>query len=233
MDTFVEHIVLESFSQHVFIRFLLVFFVVLKVAILVLRDLPYLFEETILYRQIKRLNMLKDLTKEESKLNQFISDISESEVFRIITGIKASNNHADALMDIYITGIVSKTELKNISRYIVPTASHKKIEFRVKVFDKIIFVYSSIAALFFLVIGVYIVVVASIRASQGLVYFIAGMIWVSVISIIIKIVGKDFATYLVLMRVREKLKSIEKLHDSDQIIGFKFFSILVEKIGFL
>ncbi len=173
------------------------------------------YEEFLVKRYIKRLNSLADHVKDkESITSNYVSSLQENEIFRIVSGIKASPEKANMLMKIYLLGIVSRDYLKRLSEYLTP--ENNKISITIHWINKFQFCYSFFAAFFFFLYGLIVALLNSISGEP--IKIIAGLIVMFIFSFIGTIVGRDYATFRVLELVRKRLIDLDMVTNPNDSI---------------
>lgn len=200
------------------------------VAVQLVKSLIDFYEEVLIKRYFKRLNSLTEHLSTESTTCKYLDALKENEIFRLASGIKASPEKTNMLMKIYLLGIVSNSELEMLSLYLKP--QNMKVSIEVNWFDKFRFIYSLLAATFLLLSGIimgspYFVMGKGIESIAGLVIMI-------VFIFIAAIVGRDYRTYRVLKRVRERLIELNMVDNPDKSIQWdinRWFSSLTKKLS--
>lgn len=186
------------------------------VAVKLVKGLIDFYEEVLIKRYFKRLNSLTEHLNTESIASKYLNVLKENEVFRLASGIKASPEKTNMLMEIYLLGVVSNSELKMLVQYLKP--KNIKISLEVNWFDKLQFTYSFFAAIFLFFSGI----------VMGLPYFlkgkgmesIAGLFIIVVFFFIAMIVGRDYRTFLTLKRVKERLIELDMLDNPNKSISW-------------
>ncbi len=173
------------------------------------------YEEFLVKHYIKRLNSLVDHVKDkESITSQYVSSLQENEIFRIVSGIKASPEKANMLMKVYLLGIVSRDYLKRLSEYLTP--ENGKISITVCWMDKLQFYYSFFAASFCFLSG--LTVLLSFGVSGESIHIIAGLIVMFIFSFIGTIAGRDYKTFRTLKLVKKRLIELNMVTNPDDSI---------------
>jgi hypothetical protein len=176
-------------------------FALIGVSIKVVTGLISFYEEVIIKRYFKRLNSLKEHVDESSIVCDYLVKLKDNEVFRLASGIKSSPEKNDMLMGLYLIGVADNRELKRIKQYLKP--SGKKIFINVDWTDKLQFLYSLIAALFFIITGATLGGYSFVQGTGA--DSIAGLFLMIMFIIPAAIVGSDFRTHNTLKRVRLSL----------------------------
>lgn len=178
------------------------------------------YEEVILKRYFNRLNSLKENVKLDSTTYNYINALQENEIFRLASGIKSSPEKNNILMEIYLLGIVSNSDLKRISRYLKPDT--KKIVVDVDWFDKLQFTYSFLAGAFLFLYG-FIVAVFYFMIGEGIKMF-SGVLTMFIFTFMTVIIGRDYKTFRILKRVKELLVKHDMLVNPYGSIQWDFVS---------
>lgn len=192
-----------------------IFIALISVIIKTATGLIDFYEEFLVKRYIKRFNSLTDHIKDkESTTFQYVSSLQENEIFLIVSGIKASPEKANMLMKVYLIGIVSRDHLKRLSEYLTP--ENNKISITIRWIDKFQFCYSFFAASFFFLYGLIAALLNSISGEP--IKIIVGLIFMFISSFIGTIVGRDYATFRVLERVRKRLIDLDMVTNPNDSI---------------
>ncbi|NMH64913.1 hypothetical protein [Shewanella salipaludis] len=192
------------------------------VAVRVVKGLIDFYEEVFVKRYFKRLISLNEHLDEESVSGRYLKLLKENEIFRLASGVKSTPENNNILMEIYILGVASNGELKRLSQYI--RSDNMKAAVEVDWFDKLQFTYSFFAATFLFLFGM-IMGSANIVMGTG-VESIAGFFVMIMFILIAAVVGRDYRTYRILKRVRERLVSLNMVANPDISIQWNFNRLL-------
>lgn len=188
--------------------------VLISFAIKVATGVITFHEEFSVQRYLKRLSSLADGIDENSLTCRYVKKLKEDEAFRIASGIESYPEQADMLMKIYLLGVASKRELKRLSLYLFP--KNEQISIAVHCLDKFLFAYSWFCFRLFAALSVYIVVWNSIIGTWVDVF--AALIFAFILMTIGLFLLKDYKTWRILKRVRERLLELDMVANPDDSI---------------
>ena len=200
-------------------------FALLGVAVKVVKGLINFYEEVLIKRYFNRLNTLNEHVITDSKMSQYINSLKENEVFRLASGIKASPEKINLLMDVYILGVASNNDLKRLSPYLQPINEQVRID--VNWFDKLQFTYSLLAALSLFIMGMMLGNTYFVGA-KGIDSFV-GLVLMTFLLLLAAIVGKDYRTFRILKRVRARLLDLDRVFNPTEEIVWKFIGSFQKK----
>jgi len=208
----------EIIKEHTLMYGIGVTIALIGVAIKTIKGLFELYEELVIRRYLNRLGELSKGVNTDSTASKYINILKENEVFRLASGITASPEKSVMLMDVYLLGIISNSDLKRVSLYLKP--DNNLIKIKVSYIDKILFTYSYISGMFLFLSGMimgfpYFITEPGSRSFAGLiimiVFFFMGMV-----------VSRDYRSFRILKGVKEKLIEKEKISNPDKSIQWGF-----------
>ncbi|TOE29488.1 hypothetical protein [Vibrio parahaemolyticus] len=169
------------------------------------KSLIAFYEDVVIKRYFNRLNSLADNLPESNQTTEYLSHLKCNEVFRLASGIKCSPDKSSMIMSLYILGVADNQQLRKIQRFMKPEGD--KVHIETKWFDKLQIAYSLCASLYILGVGL----------AFGGSHFVfgngsevtAGLIIMTMMTLVATVVGTDFRTYRALKRVRGKLIKLE------------------------
>lgn len=191
-----------------------VLFFLIGVALKVATGVINFHEEFSVQRYLKRLRSLTDDTDKDSLTYQYIKALRENEVFRIASGIESYPEKTEMLMQIYLRGVASKRELKRLAQYISP--KNKQVLISVNTGDKILFAYSLFGLILFILLGIYFVLWNLFIG--GWIHHIAAVVIELIMIGIGTFLGRDYNTWRILKRIRERLIELNMVANPDDSI---------------
>lgn len=156
------------------------------------------------------------------KLSHYLNNLHNEEIFRLASGVNASNNFSQLLMKIYDLGFFTHKELKRTT-YFLKCTQDKIIKINVSTIDKIFFGYSLVCSIFLLIIGIgYFLYCVHF---WNLIYGLIGLIVLIFMLIMILFISKDYKTSLILNKLQKTLKENEMLALEEKPVYFSIFKI--------
>jgi len=193
---------------------LVLFFFLIGVALKVATGVINFHEEFSVQRYLKRLRSLSDDTDKDSVTYQYVKALRENEVFRIASGIESYPEKTDMLMQIYLRGVASKRELKRLAQYLSP--KNKQVLISVNTGDKFSFAYSWFCIWLFVSLAVYIILWNYIIGTW--VHVFAAIIFAFILIASGMFLGRDYKTWRILKRARERLIELNMVDNPDDSI---------------
>ncbi|EPF2928027.1 hypothetical protein ACSL9C_000870 [Vibrio navarrensis] len=169
------------------------------------RSLIAFYEDVVIKRYFNRLNSLSDKLPENSQAIEYLSHLKCNEVFRLASGIKCSPDKSNMIMKIYILGVADNRQLRRIQSFMKPDGD--KVHIETKWFDKLQIAYSLCASLYLVGVGIAFGGSHFVFGSGSEVT--AGLIIMTLMTLVATVVGVDFRTYQDLKIVRNKLIKLE------------------------
>jgi len=208
----------EIIKEHSLIYGIGVTIALIGVAVKTIKGLFELYEELVIRRYLKRLGVLSEGVISDSTASKYISALKENEVFRLASGISASPEKSVMLMNVYLLGMISNSDLKRVSFYLKPDNNLVKI--KVNHVDKALFTYSYISGMFLFFSGM----------IMGFPYFIAepgtrsfaGLLTMIIFFFMAMVVSRDYRSFRILKEIREKLINKEKISNPEKSIQWDF-----------
>lgn len=191
-----------------------VFCFLIGVALKVATGVINFHEEFSVQRYLKRLRSLTDDTDKDSLTYQYVKALRENEVFRIASGIESYPEKTDMLIQIYLRGVASKRELKRLSSYLFP--KNEQISIAVHCVDKFSFAYSWFCIWLFVSLAVYIILWNYIIGTW--VHVFAAIICAFILIATGMFLGRDYKTWRILKRARERLIELNMVANPDDSI---------------
>ena len=158
-------------------------------------------EEISVTRRFKKLDSFAEHAEKDSATFQYIKKIKENEIFRMESGINTYPEKATMLMEMYLLGIASKSDLKRLSLYLEP--KNNKVSISVTWLDKSVFMYSCISSLVLFLLGFHVALSNIITCNY--IKIIIGLIIASAYIFASAFTGRDYKTLSILRRVKNQL----------------------------
>jgi len=179
------------------------------------------YEDVLLRRFFNRLKYLSEHAEENPDTLDYLKALKGNEIFRMVSGIRAHPEKSKMLMKIFNLGIADNKELKSIKAYLKP--KDLKVEVTLDRFDKFQIIYSLIAGLFLMIVGIVFALSLQFGSAEQ---SMAGFFLMFVFMLIGGIILKDYRKYKVLTRVHNELDSKgELVEDNCNISLFSFRKI--------
>lgn len=181
------------------------------------------YEDIFVKRYVNRLNALPESTDTESIA--YIKLLKETECFRIASGITTSPEKAIMLRKIYLLGRITRSDLKELSRYL--DASNGKILITVGLADKVLFAYSFLSGCFLTLCVYYYLIIAGYSAfTTNWMNSIVNIIIAFTVALFVKSIRKDHRIYLLLKKEKERLTELDMIKNPEDPIQWDFFDKL-------
>ena len=162
---------------------------VVGLALKVAKSIYDFYEEYIIRRSYRRIADLSEIVKESGLHRDFLSDLKNNEVFRVVSGIKSSPKKSKALMRLYLSGNVSLDRLQGISRYLEPS-SDGGLKLSISRFEKFASLCSLVSASIIFFLG--LLMATQLLFSDNSVTSFLGMLVMLVFSFLARLMSKDF-----------------------------------------
>lgn len=175
---------------------------VATVAIRLAKGLFDFYDDYVLKRFLKRVDDLSTKCSVDSTQSQFIDALKCAEIFRLLSGIKASPKKAESLMMLYLSGVLSIESIKMISPYIEPCPLNV-INVVVSRHQKFMAYYSRIVSAFIFITG--LIVASPFLFTGGLGYSLVGTAVVVLFAFFSRVMVKDFRAYKCAIDIKNKL----------------------------
>lgn len=156
-------------------------------------------------RQVNRIVKLRSAIEDNPSLKLFINTMADDKIFRVATGIKATPDRANALMQLYQTAKVSKAQLKAYSSFLqLNDAGELKISN--DNFDKFTVYYSLFAGvlIFSCTLWIAITIVSNWTVSTTLSGALIFLIGVFATSFMLR----DFTVFRQLQKLQKQLPQL-------------------------
>jgi hypothetical protein len=211
MDSFIAPEILKDFPVFYGIAITIA---LITIALKSISALISFYEDVLLRRFFNRLKYLSEHAEENSDTLDYLKALKRNEIFRMVSGIKSYPEKSQMLMKIFNLGIADNKELKSIKDYLKP--KKLKVEITLNKFDKFQIIYSFVAGLFMMTVGVlYALSLQFGSAGQSL----AGFFIMFVFMLIGGIILKDHRKYKVLTRVYKQLENQGELIEGNSDIS--------------
>lgn len=153
-------------------------------------------------RHLRRMTDLLPQVEPNSLQHGFLKQVINAEVFKIASGLSATNRNAAALMHLCRYKRISPNQVKQLARHLdVKPSGHVAI--KIDAFDTFTAYYSLGAAIVIFFFGVYAFITSfAINSEFG---WIAGAIMFLICCFVVKLFLKDFYNYRGVQRVRNEL----------------------------
>lgn len=171
-------------------------------------------DEIYLKRDLKRLVELKACVSANSAVSEFIDKRIEEEAFLLASGIRASNEEAAMILQLYRKNFLTNSQVKRIARYLKPANGKIAVEFGW--FEKCGVFYSFWASIILFLIGFSGLVPLIQKPTLVNVVFAIAIFGTALLMI--KFVGSDFQQYKTLYYAWCRLKADNQIANSDNSI---------------
>jgi hypothetical protein len=219
INEFIENIISESLKANPIAYKLAAVLFLISFAVKVATGVIDFHEAFSVQRYLKRLSSLADGIDKNSLIYQYVKKLRDDEVFRIASGIESYPEQASMLMQTYLLGVASKSELKRLSFYLLPKG--EKVSFSINHRDKFLFVYSLFCFRLFLSLAIYVIVWNYVTGDC--LKFFAAIIFAFILMAIGLFLGRDYKTWRILKRVKERLLELNMVANPDDSIEWNTF----------
>lgn len=159
-------------------------------------------------RHLKRMAELLPLAEAGSQQHKFLRQVINAELFKIASGLKATDHKAAAMMHLCEHGLVSSNQVKKFSPFVWP-AANGQIAIKISRMDTVFMIYAAICAAAIFIYGLWAFArLAYLTATTNAVMpMVVGSVVFLGCSFVVRYFLNDVRRYLLARRVREKLKS--------------------------
>jgi len=159
-------------------------------------------------RHLKRMVELLPLTDVGSRQEKFLRQVINGEIFKIASGVKASDRDASALMCLCEYGLVSSNQVKRIAPFVRSTANGK-IAIQIGRIDTAFMIYAAICAgaVFIYSLWTFARLTYIGAIGSALVPMLVGSGFFIGCSFVVRYFLRDVRIYRAAKRIRESLKT--------------------------
>jgi len=185
-----------------------IFFGAIGLAVNTAKQILSFYEDHLISRSLKRIDNLSKSIPSDSEVHTYLNSMKESEVFRLVSGINVNTNESSLLMQLHNDGYVNKSQLKKIYPY-VKLDENNKVSIQIPFSQQLLIAYSFVSAIYIFLLGLTfgLPFIASDEGSKSL----AGISIVLICAFSARFLGKDFRAYGLLKKLRDNLKTSNKL----------------------
>ncbi|MEC6796785.1 hypothetical protein VXS03_06980 [Photobacterium sp. S4TG1] len=209
----------NSISNSYF-SYILAFLIVISIVIKTLKIVITFHENNIITRFYKRISSINSEGCDEHT-KKYLNYVKNQEVFTLLSGIRTAPENAKMIMDLYLTGVVSRQRIKAIYGYLKPKEG--KVYIDINRGHKVYFIYSFSVMFCFMLFGMLLYFIMTYENPSLLNIFIGLLIWMS-LSLVGLFLGSEAFKYYYLKKLRESLLVLNKLANPEDNISLISFS---------
>jgi len=202
------------------VRYLIIIFVIIPIAIKMIRNIYELNEGFVWKKSLSRLEYLSKFPNIDPDISNYLDNLRNEEIFRLASGIDVPNNYSKMLMKVYRRGFITKRSLKRISDYL-ELGKEDKVKINTSYFEKGLFAYSLILSRVFFIFGIIVFICYAHYMTVS--YVVIGFVFFLILMIFALFVSGDYKTSRILDKVQKRLKEFGILEEPEMKIYFSIF----------